>query len=47
MKFFLRYLAGIQKKPSPAMRVGSVVHELLQQWNLARWRKEPTDQAVD
>lgn len=43
MKFFLRYLAGIQKKPSPAMRVGSVVHELLQQWNLARWRKAPLE----
>lgn len=26
LKFYFRYLSGIQKKPSPAMRVGTVVH---------------------
>lgn len=41
LKFYFRYLSGIQKKPSPAMRVGTVVHAVLQQWNLARWRKAP------
>lgn len=40
-KFFLRYLSGIPKKPSPAMRVGTILHAVLQQWNLARWRKAP------
>ena len=41
LKFYFRYLSGINKKPSPAMRVGTVVHAVLQQWNLARWRKAP------
>jgi PD-(D/E)XK nuclease superfamily len=41
MKFYFRYLAGIPKKPSPAMRVGTIIHAVLQQWNLARWRKAP------
>lgn len=41
LKFYFRYLAGISKPPSSAMRVGSVVHAVLQQWNLARWRKAP------
>lgn len=41
LKFYFRYLAGIPKKPSPAMRVGTIVHAVLQQWNLARWRKAP------
>ncbi len=40
-KFYFRYVAGIAKPASPAMRVGSVIHAVLQQWNLARWRKAP------
>lgn len=40
-KFFFRHLAGITKAPTSAMRVGSIVHAVLQQWNLARWRKDP------
>jgi CRISPR/Cas system-associated exonuclease Cas4 (RecB family) len=41
LKFFFRYVAGLRKPASPALRVGSVVHQVLQQWNLARWRKAP------
>jgi putative RecB family exonuclease len=41
LKFYFRYLAGIQQPPSAAMRVGTIVHAVLQQWNLARWRKAP------
>lgn len=39
LKFYFRHLAGITKTPTSAMRIGSVVHAVLQQWNLARWRK--------
>lgn len=41
LKFYFRYLAGTPKPPSAAMRVGTIVHAVLQQWNLARWRKAP------
>lgn len=41
LKFYFRYLSGLERKPSPSMRVGTVVHAVLQQWNLARWRKAP------
>jgi CRISPR/Cas system-associated exonuclease Cas4 (RecB family) len=41
LKFYFRYLSGVEKPPSPAMRVGTVIHAVLQQWSLARWRKAP------
>src|SRR6266567_1689973 len=37
LKFHFRYIAGIQKPPTPALHVGTTVHTVLQQWNLARW----------
>ncbi len=37
LQFYFRYVAGIQKSPSPALHIGSTVHTVLQQWNLARW----------
>lgn len=43
LKFFFRYVAAILKPPSPALHVGSVVHAVLQQWSLARWRRAPLD----
>ena len=43
LQFWFRYVAGIQKPPSPALHVGSTVHSVLQQWNLARWRKTVLD----
>lgn len=41
LKFFFRYVEEIQKPPTPSMHCGSTVHAVLQQWNLARWRREP------
>lgn len=41
LKFFFRYVLQISKSPTPALHVGSVVHAILQQWNLDRWRREP------
>jgi len=40
-KFYFRYVAGLQKPNTPARYVGTVVHAVLQQWNLARWRRTP------
>ena len=41
LKFYFRYVAGIYKPATPARHIGSVVHQVLQQWNLARWRRAP------
>lgn len=38
LKFYFRYVAGIEKPPTPALFVGKTVHAVLQAWNLARWR---------
>ena len=43
LKFAFRYVHGIRKPPSSALHVGSVVHAVLQQWSLARWRRAPLD----
>ena len=43
LQFFFRYVAGITKPPSAALHVGSTVHSVLQQWNLARWRRTVLD----
>ena len=41
LKFMFKYVLAIQKPATPARHVGSVVHAVLQQWNLARWRRAP------
>jgi putative RecB family exonuclease len=41
LKFYFRYVVGITKPVSAARHVGSVVHAVLQQWSLARWRRAP------
>ena len=41
LKFFFRYVERIAKPNTPALHIGSVAHLVLQQWNLARWRREP------
>lgn len=41
LKFAFRYVEEIQKPPTSSMHCGSTVHAVLQQWNLARWRREP------
>jgi putative RecB family exonuclease len=43
LRFYFRYVAGITKPTTPARHVGTVVHAVLQQWNLARWRRTPLD----
>jgi len=43
LKFYFRYVLKITKPKSAALHFGSVVHLVLQQWNLARWRKQPFD----
>src|SRR5580700_1023063 len=41
LKFFFRYVLKISKPKTPALHYGSVLHLVLQQWNLARWRRQP------
>jgi len=41
LKFYFRYVVQIQKPTTPSMHAGSTVHAVLQQWNMARWRREP------
>src|SRR5438445_6491351 len=39
LQFYFRYIAGIEKPPTPALHVGTTVHTVLEQWNLARWHQ--------
>ena len=41
LKFYFRYVLKLTKPKTAALHFGSVVHLVLQQWNLARWRKQP------
>jgi CRISPR/Cas system-associated exonuclease Cas4 (RecB family) len=40
LKFYFRYVLQITKPKTPALHFGSVLHLVLQAWNMARWRKE-------
>src|ERR1039458_5467583 len=40
LKFYFRYVLQITKPKTAALHFGSVVHLVLQQWNMARWRKQ-------
>ena len=40
LKFYFRYVQQISKPKTPSLHVGSVVHLVLQGWNMARWRKQ-------
>ena len=46
LKFFFRYVARLETPTPPALFVGQVVHSVLQQWNLRRWRGEAADLEV-
>ena len=46
LKFWFRYVLRLTKPPQPALFVGSLVHSILQAWNLARWRNKAVDPAV-
>jgi len=39
LKFYFRYVQQISKPKTPSLHVGSVVHLILQAWNMARWKK--------
>jgi len=41
LKFYFRYVLKLTKPKTPALHFGSVVHLVLQQWNLTRWRRQP------
>ncbi len=41
LKFFFRHVQRIPKPKTPSLHVGSVVHVVLQAWNMARWRRQP------
>jgi hypothetical protein len=43
LKFFFRYVLGLQKPRPSALFMGSMVHSVLQSWNLARWRTGKAD----
>jgi hypothetical protein len=43
LKFYFRYVLQIKRAQSAAQYVGSMVHLILQAWNLARWRNKPFD----
>lgn len=43
LKFYFRYVRAILRPNSPARHIGTVVHGVLQRWNLARWRRNPLD----
>ena len=43
LKFFFRYVLKISKPKTAALHFGSIVHLVLQAWNMARWRKQPFD----
>ncbi len=43
LKFWFRYVLRLAKPATPALYVGSVVHSVLQTWNLSRWRKQAVD----
>ena len=40
LKFYFRYVQQISKPKTASLHVGSVVHLVLQAWNMARWRKQ-------
>ena len=40
LKFYFRYVAGIQKPKTGALHLGTSVHAVLKYWNKSRWRNE-------
>jgi len=45
LKLFFRYVLRAEKPPTASMHAGKVVHAVLQNWNLARWRRQPFQMA--
>ena len=40
LKYYFRYVLGLQKPKSAALHVGSSIHTVLKFWNKARWTSE-------
>ncbi len=40
LKFFFRYVQQISKPKTASLHFGSVVHDVLKSWNMARWRRQ-------
>src|SRR5262249_31198691 len=40
LKFYFRYVLQITKPKTAALHFGSVLHLVLQAWNMGRWRKQ-------
>ena len=38
LKFYFRYVISVPKRVTPSLHIGSVVHTVLQAWNMARWK---------
>jgi len=38
LKFYFRYVLSIPKRATATLHIGKVVHNILQAWNMARWR---------
>ena len=41
LKVYFRYVLKLTKPKTSALHFGSVVHLVLQHWNLTRWRRQP------
>jgi CRISPR/Cas system-associated exonuclease Cas4 (RecB family) len=41
LQFYYRYVLKLTKPPTAALHLGSVVHLVLQAWNMARWKRQP------
>jgi hypothetical protein len=41
LKFYFRYVVSIPKRATASLHIGTVVHTVLQAWNMARWRGQP------
>lgn len=40
LKFYFRYVLKITKRPTAALHTGTVVHLVLQSWNMMRWKRQ-------
>ena len=43
LKFYFQYVLGWSGPRTAALYIGTIVHAVLQYWNKARWRNQPTD----
>src|SRR5947208_8800895 len=41
LKFYFRYVLGLKKPKTPALHLGTSVHAVLREWNMARWHQQP------